>query len=224
MQTSALDPVDITVTCIECSKTWETTVPRAFSHKTYAICDKCQAERVTRNLEKRWFEICPKRYQRFDPERFTGNQEKLDEAREWQWEINGLVLHGYTGQGKTWAAMLIGRREFLAGRTVEIVDDFLLCRLITAKGLSMESYHSALSRICSRDLVILDDPFKGTLTESTQGALWTIINERYNQARPNIVTMNGTSENIEPLLTDDRAKPLFQRLRTTSKIIHFPKP
>ncbi len=168
--------------------------------------------------------ICPKRFQDFDPERFTGNRDKLNEAVEWQFGPQGLVLHGYTGQGKSWAAFLIAKREHFAGRRVSVVNGSRLRDLVALSASSNTEYNREVHRIIDASLVVLNDPFKAKLTDKVEETLWTIVDERYEAERPIILTMNGVSANVEPLLSPERGKALFRRLREESQIIHFPKP
>jgi|DEB0MinimDraft_6_1074348.scaffolds.fasta_scaffold05637_7 DNA replication protein DnaC len=208
------------------------------------LCDEC-ADKARENEKERellavlkarwesdWYDpsgdlhkaVCPKRYRNFNSDLFKGNQAKINEALKWQFGSKGLVLHGHTGQGKTWAAFLIAKREHFKGRKVMVVNGNRLRELAAIAGESNVRYNQELSRIIRAELLVLNDPFKVKLTDKVEEALWEIVDERYEEERPIITTMNGVAKNIEPLLSPDRGKALFRRLREENHAIHFPNP
>jgi DNA replication protein DnaC len=99
-----------------------------------------------------------------------------------------------------------------------------LRELAAIAGESNVRYNQELSRIIRAELLVLNDPFKVKLTDKVEEALWEIVDERYEEERPIITTMNGVAKNIEPLLSPDRGKALFRRLREENHAIHFPNP
>lgn len=208
------------------------------------MCDDCadkarESEKQTevlgelrRRWESDWFDgngemqsaVCPKRYRNFNSELFTGNHQKIKDALKWEFGSKGLVLHGHTGQGKTWAAFLIAKREHFAGRKVSVVNGNRLRELVSIAGESNVKYNAELRRIIGAELLVLNDPFKVKLTDKVEEALWEIVDERYEEERPIIITMNGVSKNILPLLSPDRGKALFRRIKEDNHAIHFPSP
>lgn len=207
-------------------------------------CETCntkraKAEREARHqadLKDRWVNdwhnregdlqkpICPKRYRDFDPSLFKGNTEKMNQALGWEFGRKGLALHGATGQGKTWAAFRVAKREHLAGRRVVIVNGNRLREIVSLVSESVATYNKEIRRIITAQLVVLNDPFKVKVTGKVEEALWEIVDERYEEERPIILTMNGVASHIEPLLSPDRGKALFRRLREDNEAIHFPEP
>lgn len=199
------------------------------------ICDGCRSARHQEELRiqegrqhaerlQAWEQMCPRRYRHFDASLFTGDSEKLAEALAWRFRSRGLVLHGHTGQGKTWAAFEIAKREHFAGRKVVIVNGNRLREIVSIVTESNHRYSVELRKVARSELLILNDPFKVKLTDKIEEALWEIVDERYEWARPIILTMNGVAANIEPLLSPDRGKALFRRLREENQTIHFPEP
>ena len=199
------------------------------------ICDGCRSARHQEQLRiqegrqhaerlQAWEQMCPRRYRLFDPDRFDGNAEMMARAMEWEFGPRGLVLHGHTGQGKSWAAFRIAKREHFAGRKVTVVNGNRLREIVSIVTESNYRYNEALGRIIRAELLILNDPFKAKITDKIEEALWEIIDERHEWERPIILTMNGVAANIEPMLSPDRGAALFRRLREENQTIHFPEP
>lgn len=216
--------------------------------KLKSVCEACSGRRErereeeerTRKLnilEQHWREdwhtvdgdprkaICPRRYQNFDEKRFTGNRQKLEEAMAWEFGPKGLVLHGHTGQGKTWAAFMVAKREHFENRRgVMSLNGNRLREVVSIVSESNTRYNQELGLLIRCQLLVINDPFKVKLTDKVEEALWEIIDERYEWERPIVLTMNGVAANIEPLLSPDRGKALFRRLREENHTIHFPAP
>lgn len=200
------------------------------------LCSPCdqkrledqKAEEHRRKVAARldtWNATCPARYRNFDPARFTGNVAKLSEAMRWEFGSKGLVLHGHTGQGKTWAAFRLAEREFMEnGRNVKVINGNRLRELAGMAYESSRQYNGELKSLISSKLLLINDPFKAKITDKIEEALWDIIDERYEWKRPIILTMNGVAANVEPLLSPDRGRAMFRRLREDNIAIHFPKP
>jgi DNA replication protein DnaC len=115
----------------------------------------------------------------------TGIDEALDAGR-------GIWFAGDVGTGKTTLAMLISKAAMDAGRTVAI---YSLPRLL---GLLRDSYDDStdytltalIERLCSVDLLHIDDVGAEQTSPWVLEQLYTIINTRYEDARSIMVTTN----------------------------------
>jgi DNA replication protein DnaC len=115
--------------------------------------------------------------------------ERLDEGR-------GLWFIGDVGTGKTTLAMLVSKEAMEADRTVAI---YSLPRLL---GLLRDSYDDGsqysltelVERLCSVDLLHIDDVGAEQSSPWVLEQLYTIVNTRYEDGRALLLTTNLDQE------------------------------
>lgn len=134
----------------------------------------------------------------------------------------GLYFYGSNGTGKTHLAAAICLdlmpkgvgvifRTF-AGLLSDIKDTFNTDR----------SESEVIKAYTDADLLIIDDLAKESLSDWNVSQLFTIINNRYEDCKPIIVTANYSLDELLQALTpkgcnDDKAKAIVSRLRETCK-------
>jgi DNA replication protein DnaC len=104
----------------------------------------------------------------------------------------GLWFFGDVGTGKTSLAMLVSKAALEAGRSVAI---YSLPRLLadikdTYEDRSPQSYMQLFERLCSVDLLHLDDLGAEKRTDWVLEQLYAIVNERWQEQRSIVVTTN----------------------------------
>ncbi len=104
----------------------------------------------------------------------------------------GLWMFGDVGTGKTSLAMLVSKAALEAGRSVAI---YSMPRLLadikeTYEDSSQRSYMELFERLCSVDLLHIDDLGAEKKTEWVLEQLYAIVNERWQEQRSVIVTTN----------------------------------
>ena len=67
----------------------------------------------------------------------------------------------------------------------------------------------------------MDDIFKVKLTDSFENAIFTIIDQRINNLRPIIATMNDVGATLAARMSPDRGGPIVRRLREACQIVVF---
>jgi DNA replication protein DnaC len=107
---------------------------------------------------------------------------------------DGLWFYGDVGTGKTSLAMLVSKAALEAGLSVAI---YSVPRLLAEiKGTydrdSGDSYMQLFRRLCSVDLLHLDDLGAERTTDWVLEQLYSIVNERWQERRSIIVTTNLT--------------------------------
>jgi len=105
----------------------------------------------------------------------------------------GLWFAGDVGTGKTSLAMLVSRAAEQKGRSVAIYPVTRLLAEIkdTYDRESGPSYMSLFERLCSVDLLHLDDLGAENRTEWVLEQLYSIVNERWQDERSIVVTTNN---------------------------------
>jgi DNA replication protein DnaC len=104
----------------------------------------------------------------------------------------GLWFYGDVGTGKTSLAMLVSKAALEAGRSVAI---YSMPRLLadikeTYEESSERSYMQLFERLCSVDLLHIDDLGAEKRTDWVLEQVYAIVNERWQEERSMIVTTN----------------------------------
>lgn len=104
----------------------------------------------------------------------------------------GLWFMGDVGTGKTSLAMLVSRAAEQAGRSVAVYPVTRLLAEIkdTYDSDSTGSYMSLFRRLCSVDVLHLDDLGAEKRTDWVLEQLYAIVNERWQDERSIVVTTN----------------------------------
>lgn len=105
---------------------------------------------------------------------------------------HGMWFYGEVGTGKTSLAMLVARRALEAGHSVAIYSVPRLLYELRASydADSRESFLSLFKRLCSVDLLVLDDLGAERQTEWVVEQLYSIVNERWQNRASIVVTSN----------------------------------
>ena len=163
----------------------------------------CRERRVTRAVSGRLGTSIPKRLREVSFERkpicdlnphvlrhvraFVGRiEENLESGR-------GLWFHGDVGTGKTSLALLVSKAASESGRTVAVYSlPLLLAELkSTYERDASESYLQLFRRLCSADLLVLDDLGAEKQTEWVLEQLYSLVNERWQSEGSIVVTTNA---------------------------------
>ena len=217
--------------CTTCSDPFD--APDAAA-KLLRLCPKCSGmEEKRREVEHRgniaakrrvrWIELCP-------PSFIDTQRDKLplppllDRCLDWSAASGkGLLLHGPTGTGKSRCAWKVVEREFLAGRSVVVLS--AMSGIEYAASFEHGAHFGAkfVRRAAAADLLYGDDLFKSRLSDSWESAVFSILNDRCEQHRSFILTMNDCGSTLAERMSHDRAEPLARRLREFCVTIGFVK-
>ena len=219
----------ITKTCRECGNNFELLWPSLA--RLVQVCPECSerhAEEDQRRIvensslvrEENWKHRCPYDFRATDRAKLP-NKPAAEKALAWKYGSRGLLLVGFTGLGKSRVLWLIGKREYLAKRSVAVLD----CE----SGLIYASKYSQSSRdvqqwidgLLEVDLLLMDDVFKSKLTDSFESALFTIISGRTERGKPIILSTNDTGSVLINRLSPDRGEPMVRRLREFCASVSF---
>jgi DNA replication protein DnaC len=164
----------------------------------------CRERRVNRALSVRMGSGIPKRFRGvsferkpicdLEPSRVQYVRAFVNSIDERIDSGDGLWFSGDTGTGKTSLAMLVSKAALEAGRSVAIysVPRLLAEIKATYDRDSGDSYMQLFRRLCSVDLLHLDDLGAERSTEWVLEQLYAIVNERWQDGRSIVVTTNIT--------------------------------
>jgi DNA replication protein DnaC len=195
---------------------------------------QCRQRRISRAAHARLGTGIPKRFRgvSFDRKpicdlepvilrhirRFVGGIDgNLDEGR-------GLWFHGDVGTGKTSLAMLVAQAADNAGRSVAVYSvPHLLAEIrSTYDRDSSGSYLELFDRLCTVDLLVLDDLGAEKTTEWVLEQLYSIVNERWQSSGSVLVTTNAPELRRGTVLDELRREVTeIRRLRESGSRIEY---
>lgn len=203
--------------CSECHKPFKIILDRNTQHQYR--CDPCDAAHTEMIRQARIRSKVPKAFQNTERERLP-EPRKLDEILAWQYGPEGMLLYGPTGAGKSRCVWELIKRD-IARVTFEVLDSSSAIHYASKFGKESAQVENWLDDLCKKELVFLDDIFKNKMTDSFEGFIFSIVDQRVQNELPIIVTCNDTGESLTSRLTVDRGAPLIRRLRECCRVINF---
>ena len=137
----------------------------------------------------------------------------------------GLYFHGGAGTGKTFLSSIVAQKYIWDYKRVVIGDVPSLLDEIKATFDGQGSAQKIINRYMNCDLLILDDIGAGWLKGWGVGQLYQIINARYNDDKPLIVTSNYDLRGLqERMRSDDEGmtgRRIISRLAEMCEVAYF---
>ncbi|MCA9858453.1 MAG: ATP-binding protein [Thermomicrobiales bacterium] len=140
-------------------------------------------------------------FESFDPS-MRGTESAFRIAREYARATDGwLVLHGAVGVGKTHLAAAVANayaaRNAQAAVYFRVVPDLLDQLRATFDPENGVAYDERFQQIRNANLLVLDDLGTEHTTAWASEKLFQIINHRYNEQLPTVITSNARLDRIE---------------------------
>lgn len=110
-------------------------------------------------------------------------------------ECKALMILGSVGCGKTHLAVAT-LKELAKTKIVDAVSYVELVRKLSANALDEESYYKILGKYTDVECLLIDDLFKGKVTEANAKQMYELINARYVNNRTTIVTSEHVSKKL----------------------------
>lgn len=115
---------------------------------------------------------------------------------------NSIILCGQVGSGKSHLTIALGINFINKNIKVVYMPYRDTITKIKQNMLDYEYYEKVISKYKNCDILLIDDLFKGKITQSDINIMFEIINYRYNNHKPMIVSSEFT---IEEILSFDEA-------------------
>lgn len=132
-------------------------------------------------------------------------------------KFKNLVITGPTGTGKTYCAKLIQHELTQKGFNVQITSTFNLIKRMKDYLFGQDA--NVLNDFFESDLLIIDDLGAEPSIKNSDELLHTVINERYSENKPFIVTTNLTKDQVSTRYEDRILGRIYDKNR--SAIIIF---
>ena len=161
-----------------------------------------------------WERTVPRRFVTARPADLVGPAG--DALREWVADPHpgNLLLLGNIGVGKSHAAVAACRARFASGDSLRFLP---VGELLDALDWRRPDSHHTLEQLCTVDLLVVDDLGTERSNEWTGERLYLVVNRRWLDERPTIVTTN-----LQPdQLADELGQRTYSRLRDSATAIMF---
>jgi hypothetical protein len=226
---SLLAPTTEERTCRECAKPF--TVPVRLMARFVFVCGDCSERHAIEDQKKaidrssairaaQWGSICPRAFVSTDPAKLP-NQTAFQSVMQWQFGPKGLLMHGRTGRGKSRVAWLVAQREWLARRSLAVLNSASGIRYASLYSESPAQLERWINRLAEADMLLIDDTFKVRLTDSFEQMIFLVVTRRTECELPCLVTTNDTIESLTSRMSADRGEPFVRRLREHCRAIQF---
>lgn len=155
-------------------------------------------------------EFREKRFENFDYERSIETMQAYAKAKSYSKNFDGIrvarknstLLSGQVGSGKTHLAMAIA--NMLLDNSIGVIYMPYRSSITNLKQsiTDEENYQREINMYKNAEVLLIDDLFKGRITESDTNIMYEIIDYRYFKNLPIIVT---TEKSVDDLLEIDEA-------------------
>lgn len=124
-------------------------------------------------------------------------------------EPYGLLMYGGVGTGKSYMAAAVANRVIDRGFTALVTD---IGTVATVMESSFGQRESNLKRILGYDLLVIDDIGAQRSTEYMMQHVYSVIDGRYRQGRPMVITTNLSAEGIAAARGNTAWNRIFDRV------------
>ena len=194
--------------------------PDAEAGKLQRLYEREKARLQGERLRKLFGEVrIPRRFTDAAWQMFRESDPAVRRARAW---ANGdgkpfLFLQGPVGTGKTTLGTLAFRERMRREVKPGLWREFIALILELQAGFQTGRYEQLIGAAAAAPILLLDDVGMAKRTAWRQEVLFVLVNERYNDELPTILTTNLTLAAFEQTW----GEPIMSRLDEVAEIVHM---
>lgn len=198
-------------------------------------CNKCQPivdehmaymEGKPSTAISRWELECPKLFKNIvnKPEPGTGiNWDSYHQVEKWTENRRGLYITGPSGSGKTASIWALYKNLEQSSTETTLTASTALSMTLSKAAKNMDN--SDIDKLSTVPVLMIDDLGKEKFNETTTTKLFEVINRRYQELLPLIVTSRYTGKKLEERfeVSQDKnlAKDISRRIGESVKPLKF---
>ena len=187
-------------------------------------CWKCREERETaldvyNRKQAIWKQNVPEFFREFDLDR-APNRASAEKVLAWQFNPRGIIAHGDTGTGKTFAMYALIKNLIRENIRVRCLTEYDFSLGVAEAQSKFELPHFVQS-FYFNGVLFIDELGQVKLSEQAEASLMDVIDKRIGRKLPTLFTSNYTGVALENRFEPNRAKPVVRRIREFSEAIHF---
>lgn len=176
------------------------------------------------SLTPQWDEFCPQLYKDFIIGQLpsTVDHELLKRVSEWRPSENrGLVLVGDSGKGKTTALWSLYRELERTGTNAIFLTAVELQRQLSEAARDIKD----VKHLTHCRVLMIDDLGKEKLTASVAALLWEVVDARYSNRRPMVISTRYSGERFEERFGDAvLGGDIRRRIVDSCRVVSFKPP
>lgn len=200
-----LKPQETNYKCEKCKDMGIIQVKENNGYETYRECECVIKERNQKNIERANYSEL---FKNKDFNNYVADtrarkclKERCTEFLQ-QDESKAIALLGNIGSGKTHLAVSILKELAKKGTVVSPINYTELTRKLSSNASDETAYFNLLGKYTSVPALLLDDMFKGKITEANIKQMYDLVNTRYENKKITIITSERT---ISELMQIDEA-------------------
>ena len=112
------------------------------------------------------------------------------------------VISGQVGSGKTHLAIAMLLEHSKQGKYIKYVNYLELVRNLSQNAMDKEYYYRIIGQYKNIPVLLIDDLFKGAVSEAQKRYIYEIVDYRYNMQK---ITITTTEKSIDELFDVDEA-------------------
>lgn len=155
--------------------------------------------------------------------RIIKDLKEIEFGKNFNPELESTFIFGETNTGKTLLACRIAleflKEGYLKGKTTNfrfVIFATILSSIRDTYSNNQKSESEVINQFLQPDLLLIDDFFTNRPTDWTIDVIYRIINERYENLLPTIITSNPSLPEIEEIIQDQR---ITSRINRSYKLI-----
>lgn len=185
--------------------------------------EQAEAEAIAARKAEQWSKICPLDYRAIDLKKLPARaQQSLPQILSWRYNPIGLLVGGETGAGKTRCVYRLLKQVFDCGLTIEAHSPLSFRASVVKAAMGGGGLEDWVYRASKADVFYFDDLGQMRLTESSEEALFELVERRCANQKPILATTQYQNEIfVAQFIRPERGSAIARRLMEFCEFIEL---